>query len=58
MTEHGMTGKRNATKDVKKSAQITAFVQPEVKERVQRLAKRNGVTVSRLIEYLIEQNVK
>ena len=58
MTDHGMVGKRNAAKDVKKSAQITAFVVPELKERVQRLAKRNGVTVSRLIEYLIEQNVK
>jgi len=57
---HGMTGKQNATKKdgVIKSAQLTAFVEPELKERVQRVAKANGVTVSKLLEYLIEQNVK
>lgn len=55
---HGMTGQRNAAKPVQKSAQLTAFVEPQLKERVQRVAKRNGVTVSRLLEYLIEQNVK
>jgi antitoxin component of RelBE/YafQ-DinJ toxin-antitoxin module len=58
-TQHGMTGKQNAKKDsVIKSAQLTTFVEPELKERVQRVAKANGVTVSKLLEYLIEQNVK
>lgn len=53
---HGMTGKRNAAKDIRKDARVTVRLEHELRSKLSKMADEKGKTLSALIVEILEKS--